>query len=165
MDKYTLLVLLISWNTTFQRLLREDVKWCPSLRAPYRGLLVAGLSMIIGPVLDAVLIGNGWVSALITGIVSIIPTILNLLASATANTHASAAMRNAAGKALLVVATVVVCATTQSACAAVCPIINAADKICPLIIVQLEDGTTVKLPKHQVIQMAIRQKLEEGGAK
>jgi hypothetical protein len=86
---YTLIVAAISVAATLQRLLREDVKWFPTLVAPYRGLVIAALQIVITPVLDAALNGAGVVPALITGLISVIPTVLNVVASLTADKAAS----------------------------------------------------------------------------
>jgi hypothetical protein len=84
MDRYTIIVAVISSLALGQRLLREDVKWFPSLIAPWRGLVVAVSGMVVAPTLDAVLNGTAVLQALITGVIAVLPTILNIVGGLTA---------------------------------------------------------------------------------
>ncbi len=52
----------------------------------------------------------------------------------------------------IVVAVAVSCAAVKS----VCPIIDLASEICPMVAVKMPDGTTEYVPKNEVGQVAMR---------
>jgi len=110
MDRYTLILSVVSICALVQRLLREDVKWFPTLGAPWRGLIVTLLAMVAAPTLDAWLNGSGVVAALIAGVLSALPTVLNLIGSLTS--------AKAARKVAVSVASIAVLAVAFSGCAA-----------------------------------------------
>jgi hypothetical protein len=169
MDRYTLIVAIIAIASMFQRLLREDVKWLPTLAAPWRGLVVALGASIVTPVLDAWLNGSSIAQAALAGVIAALPTILNVIASFTANAKIAKAMLTAARLAALVT----VFAVVMVACAAkniVCPIIHAVDEICPLVIVELPDGGQEAVPRADIQQTALQHRATrlagpDGGAK
>lgn len=83
MDRYTIVVLLISLGAFVQRALREDVRWFPSLASPYRGLVVGAFQLVLGPALDSWSNGGEiWKTAL-TGLFAFLPTLLNVIVSTT----------------------------------------------------------------------------------
>ena len=80
MDRYTLVVFSVSVLAALQRMFREDIKFFPSLPEPWRGLVVALVGMVAVPALDTGL--NGWSgvgAALLTGLMSVLPTIVTIL--------------------------------------------------------------------------------------
>jgi hypothetical protein len=146
MDKYTIIVAVISVLALVQRLLREDVKWFPTLTTPWRGLVVAMLGLVVAPVLDAVLNGTAVAQAIIAGIIAVLPTILNIIGSFTA-TKSAPKLAAGAGMLLMLAICVVGCAST-------CPIIHLADQVCPYVIAKQQDGTEVRIPKAEFTRLA-----------
>lgn len=107
MDRYTLIVGVITILAAAQRLLREDVKFAPTIPAPWRGLFVSAIGLVATPVLDAWLNNANIGQAVMSGVIAILPTLFNLIASFGANKEILQAMREAALKMSAVVVLVV----------------------------------------------------------
>jgi hypothetical protein len=79
MDKYTILTAVISVLALFDKMLHEDTKFLPTLKDPARSILFVVLSMVATPTLEKLAANQDWVTALIMGIVSVIPFVLPLI--------------------------------------------------------------------------------------
>ncbi len=166
MDRYTIIIAVISLFAFVQRLLREDVQWFPTLASPYRGLVLAAIQMVVAPALDALLNQANVVSALVTGLIAVVPTILNLVGSLTANKQA----KLAAAKVSLTFGGLLLLLSVFAGCNAVCPIIKAADDVCPFVVVELANGQKEEVSCNRVRAMAAEQHAArlrgvDGGAK
>jgi hypothetical protein len=82
MDRVSIIVMLVTLNAALSRALREDVRFFPSLKAPWRGVLVALATLLIAPALDTMVQGTAVSQALITAALAALPTLVTLLISA-----------------------------------------------------------------------------------
>lgn len=163
MDRYTIVVLLVSLGAFFQRALRDDVKWFPSIAGPWRGLIVGALQLVIAPILDAWQNGAGVAAAALTGFLAFLPTLINLVVSLT-RTVAPAFKAAGPRATLLLLLMLPGCGAGKI----VCPIIHVADELCPMVLVELQDGGPVEpVPAAEVRRLAAQRRaarLGDGGA-
>lgn len=149
-----------------QRALRDDVKAFPTISAPWRGLVVAVIGLVVTPLAQAIIAHASLKDALVAGVVAIIPTIMNVIGSLF-RSRSTGPTGGAAALTLLGVMAIAL-ATTTSACSAakagVCPLIKVASDLCPLVLVELEDGTTEAIPRGEVARIATAQRAARAAA-
>lgn len=81
MDRLTIIVTLVTINAALSRALREDVRLFPSLKAPWRDLVLGVATLLIAPALDTVMQGTPIVTALWTAGAAALPNLIKLLVS------------------------------------------------------------------------------------
>lgn len=127
---------------------KHSTAWCPlNLSDKARALLatlLSGLATAVGAAAGWVSLGNSLFAFLLSGIPTILLFIQELLSESKA---AKAAALKAVPPALLAIAML-------SGCSATCPVIHAADELCPYVMVELEAGVQEPLECARLRAMA-----------
>jgi len=158
MDRYTLIMTIITILAAIERALQADVKFAPTLDAPWRGLVVAVMGMVGTPVLDAWLNGSGVATAALSGLLAILPTVIAALTGLLGNKDVQRKMAAAAGASVLLLVLGSGSAACTGAGAVTCAVVHAADVACPYIFVQLADGGTEAIPRDGIVRQAEAQR-------
>jgi hypothetical protein len=164
------LTVVTSVGTFLIRGLKDEHGVFPDWPAPVRLALATVLGVIVAAGTNVETAAD-FLSSLLTGFVAALPTILMELLDLLKKVRLKSVSlgQHAAIKTMMVLVLFAFAASSQ-ACAAACPIIHAADQICPLV-VEI-NGKNVVIPKEPVVTMA-RQKMaadeksaaEKGGVK
>ncbi|MFA5186348.1 MAG: hypothetical protein WC551_07735 [Patescibacteria group bacterium] len=146
-----LMTIVTSIGTFLIRGLKGEFAVFPDWPAPVRLALATFLAVVVGAATN-VETGAAFLASFLSGLVSALPTILLELLDLLKNvkTKANVAAVSAAAKMTMLLVVIMM----ATACSAVCPIIHAADQVCPFIIVELENGQKVQIPKGPVVQQA-----------
>jgi hypothetical protein len=132
-------------------------EWCPiNLTDKARALLatlLSGLATAVGAAVGWTSLGNALFAFMLSGIPTILLFVQELLSESKA---AKAAVLKIAPPALLGL-------VLLSGCSATCPIIHAADEICPYLVVELADGSKERVPCRRVRAMAAEQRAARMG--
>jgi hypothetical protein len=81
MDRYTIIILVAALCSAIQRALRDDVKFAPTLAAPWRGIVVSVFGAVITPALETMLTGVPVAGVLTDGLIAILPILSNVIIS------------------------------------------------------------------------------------
>jgi len=84
--------IMIAFNSALQRALRDDVKFCPSLPQPWRGVLVTTMALVVEPALTAISTGTSAKEAFMAGLVAAAVPVANGIVAAMATIGPKAAV-------------------------------------------------------------------------
>jgi len=172
MNQYSFAILFSGIAAVFLRGLHEDVKFVPSIRDPWRSFVVAVGTALSTPVFDSLINDRAVLPALLTGLMAALPSLISFLTSLLANKTVAQAQHKAAVIASSTLGLVLLAlglAGCPTAGGVVCPILKAADELCPFVIVQLTDGGTIAIPRSELQRTALEWKAahawDDGGTK
>jgi hypothetical protein len=82
MDRISIIVTLVTINAAVLRALREDMRFFPTLKTPWRGIVVAAFTLLVAPLLDMLAQGTALKTAAVTAFLAALPTLISTIVSA-----------------------------------------------------------------------------------
>jgi hypothetical protein len=156
----------------FVRLSKEDVTWFKiNVPAQYRAWAAIVLG-IVGGVIDKVAAGTAWVPAILAGLLAAVTAIMGheLVVEGIRGGREIGEKSPGSAGALILPVLVWLALSQATACGGgaatiVCPIIHAADELCPYVTVVFADGTRQQVPRSEIAGLALRhlQERVQGG--
>jgi hypothetical protein len=90
MDRISIIVTLVTINAAVLRALREDMRFFPTLKTPWRGIVVAAFTLLVAPLLDMLAQGTALKTAAVTAFLAALPTLISTIVSAFATPQTAA---------------------------------------------------------------------------
>jgi hypothetical protein len=129
-----------------------EINWSAILQVVGAAYLIASALVVLCTAVSAALI-SVWPAGS-----KAFATLATILGTVAAGLHTIVPGQQTVKRALTLGLFVLMVGSTQAACSAknaVCPIIDAASKVCPYVTVLFEDGTEVQMPKSAAIKAGL----------